>query len=340
MKFAIFGAGAVGGFLGARLLEGGHEVHFIARGRNRDVLATRGLRVRSQLFGHRTYDVCVSSDPMDVGPVDYVVLGVKASALGVIAPLVEPLKGRDTTFVSTQNGLPWWYSHGALGEERPIESVDPGGVVLRYMPASQVVGSIVYFSCSRPNIGVVEHAAGTRLPLGEAGGGRSERILKLSEALRTVGVKAPVRNDIRHELWVKLLGNGAFNPLTALTGTTLAELLESDHGYGLAVDIMDEIRQVASAVGVQIAISNERRIGGARAAGHHKPSMLQDLERGAEPEIDALLGSIIELAERNNVSVPTLSAIDRATRILFAKASKASAGIDATLATPSRQGPF
>ena len=321
MKFAIYGAGAVGSLLGARLLEGGHDVHFIARGPNLRALHERGLVIRSRHFGERCYQVKAAASPSHVGSADYVLLGVKAGALTEIAPKVGPLKHSRTTFISTQNGLPWWYFHGVQGNEEPIKAVDPGGVIARYIPASSVVGSIVYMSCTMVGPGEVEHTAGNRLPLGEPSGGRSERVLALSSALREVGLKSPVRNDIRHELWVKLMGNAALNPLSALTRKGLADLIDSPHGRNLIEVMMNEVREVASAVGVRVALSNERRIAGARAAGYHKTSMLQDLERGRTPELDALLGAVIELAERNYVGVPTLRAIDAAARVLFQRTS-------------------
>lgn len=321
MKFAIYGAGAVGSLLGARLLEGGHDVHFIARGPNLRALHERGLVIRSFHFGDRRYPVKAAASASQVGTADFVVLGVKAGALAEIAPKVGPLKHSSTTFISTQNGLPWWYFHGVQGNEEPIKAVDPEGVIARYIPPPAVVGSIVYMSCTMIGPGEVEHTAGNRLPLGEPSGGRTERVLALSSALRAVGLKSPVRNDIRHELWVKLMGNVALNPLSALTRKALADLIDSPHGRNLIEAMMNEVREVASAVGVRIALSNERRIAGARAAGYHKTSMLQDLERGRTPELDALLGAVIELAERNYVDVPTLRAIDAAARVLFQEAS-------------------
>ena len=317
MKFAIYGAGAVGSFIGARLLEGGQDVHFIARGANLEALRNRGLIVRSRTFGERRYRVRAAASASEVGTADYVLLCVKANALAEIAPLVGPLRHSRTTFVSTQNGLPWWYFHGVEGNEAPIRAVDLDGVIAFHIPASTVVGSIVYFSCAMTGPGEVEHTAGGRLPLGEPAGGRTERVLALSSALRAAGLKSPVRNDIRHELWVKLLGNAALNPLSALTRKALANLIDSPHGRRLIEAMMDEVREVASAVGVRIALSNQRRIAGARAAGYHRTSMLQDLERHRVPELDALLGAVIELAERNYVAVPTLQAIDAAARVLF-----------------------
>ncbi len=322
VKFAIYGAGAVGAFLGSRLLEAGHDVHFIARGANLDAQRERGLLIRSEVFGEKRYKVHATASAAEVGPSDFVVLAVKASALTDIAPLVEHLKGANTTFVSTQNGLPWWYFYGVPGDDRPIGCVDLGGVIAKHIPAPLVVGAIVYMSCSLAGPGIVTHTSGVRLPLGEPSGDRTERIRLLSSALRDAGIKAPVRNNIRHELWVKLMGNAAFNPLSALTRKTLAELTDSPEGLRLTEAIMDEVRQVASAVGVQIALSNERRIAGARAAGDHKPSMLQDLEQGRVAELDALLGAVLELADRYHVSTPTLRVIDAASRLLFQRASE------------------
>lgn len=317
MRFAVYGAGAVGGFLGARLLSAGHDVHFIARGKHLDAMRASGLHVRSAVFGNERYPVQAHSSPEEVGPVDFVLLGVKAHALPRIAPSVESLKGANTTFVSTQNGLPWWYFHGVDGNEDPIRAVDPDGLIARHIPPAMAVGSIVYFSCSLGGPGELEHTSGNRLPLGEPAGGRSERVLALSDAFRSGGLKAPVRNDIRHELWVKLLGNAALNPLSALTRKPLQSLLDSSDALRLIRIMMGEIREVASAVGVQIAISNERRLAGVRNAGQHRTSMLQDLDQGRDPELDALLGSVVELAERNHVSVPSLVAIHAATKALF-----------------------
>ena len=317
MKFAIFGAGAIGGVLASRLAGAGHEVHLIARGANLEALRSRGLVVRSEVFGESLQRLPATGSPADVGPADYVILAVKAASLPAVARRVGPLRGRGTTFVSLQNGLPWWYFEGVEGEDGPIEAVDPGGFISRHIPPSGTLGAIAYISSSMPAPGVVEHTTGARLPLGEPSGGRSRRCLDLATALRSGGIKSPVRGNIRHELWVKLMGNAAFNPLSALTRTTLAELTASQHGVRLIGSIMDEVREVAAAVGVHIALSNERRIAGARAVGHHKTSMLQDLEQGREHELDALLGAVIELADRLHVRVPTIAATDAATRVAF-----------------------
>lgn len=321
MKFAVYGAGAIGAFLGARLLEAGQDVRFIARGKNLDALRARGLIVRSSVFGKRRYAVRATASPDEVGPVDYVFLCVKASALPSIAPLVAPLRARQTALVSTQNGLPWWYFHGLDTAEEPLESIDPGGVLTRHIPPTSVIGSIVYFSCALRAPGEVDHPQGIRLPLGEPDGTRTDRIRTLSKILGSAGLKAPIRNEIRHELWTKLLGNGSFNPLSVLTRTTLAEMIDFPPSRRLIEDMMDEIREVATAVGVHVALSNEKRINGARQAGSHKTSMLQDLENGRQPELDAVLGAVIELARRHHVDTPVLEAIDAAARLAFAKPS-------------------
>ncbi len=319
MKFAVYGAGAVGAFLGARLLEAGQDVRFIARGKNLDALRERGLIVRSSVFGERRYTVCATASADEVGPADYVFLGVKATALPSIAPFVAPLRGSQTTFVSTQNGLPWWYFYGLDTVEKPLECIDPGGVLTRHIPPVSVIGSIVYFSCTLRAPGEVDHPQGIRLPLGEPDGRRTDRIRTLSKVLGSAGLKAPIRHEIRHELWVKLLGNGAFNPISALTRKTMAEMIDFPPSRRLIETMMDEIREVAAAVGVHVALSNEKRINGARQAGSHKTSMLQDLENGRSPELDAVLGAVIELARRHHIETPVLESIDAAARLLFAK---------------------
>lgn len=319
MRFAIYGAGAVGALLGARLVETGQDVSFIARGRNLEALRERGLRVRSAVFGERRYAVRAVSSPEESGPADYVILGTKAHALPAIAPQVGPLRRRGTVFVSTQNGLPWWYFHGMQGAEAPLQRLDPDGALARCIPPEDVIGSIVYFSSSLRGPGEIEHSQGVRLPLGEPAGGRTERIRRLATILQAAGLKTPIRNEIRHELWVKLLGNATLNPLSALTRKTIAQMIAFPSSRRLIEAMMDEIRDVAAAVGVPVAISNEKRIDGARAAGGHKTSMLQDLEHGREPELEALLGAVLELAARHYVDAPRLETVYRAARLLFAR---------------------
>lgn len=319
MKFAIYGAGAIGGFLGARLLEAGHEVAFLARRAHLEAMQSRGLRILSDHLGEKTYEVQATDDPAQVGPVDYVLLGVKGHVLPQIAGLCEPLLGPETAVVSMQNGLPWWYFHGVEGEEGSrIECVDPDGLIERSLASSRAIGGIAYISCSIPEPGVIHHTEGLRFPLGEPDNSRSPRVKALSEALRKGGLKAPIRTDIRHELWVKLLGNGIFNPLSALTRKTMIEMLEFPETEALIRVSMLEVRETASAVGVQLAFSVDQRMEGARSAGRHKTSMLQDLEGGRQPELDPIVGAILELAKKRNVEAPHLESVYAAAKLLFA----------------------
>ncbi len=317
MKIAIYGAGAIGAFLGARLSEGGADVALIARGAHLEAIQHDGLRIDSEDFGEKTYRLAASDDPAAIGPVDYVILGVKAHGLTAIAPSIGPLLGDSTAIVSSQNGLPWWYFYGVEGDNSRIEAVDPGGVIAEHLPPERAIGSIVYISCGLAAPGVVRHTHGARLPMGEPNGDRTERIKALSEAFRGGGVKAPIRGDIRHELWAKLLGNAIFNPLSALTRKTMIEMLDDERACELIRAAMTEVRETAAAAGVQIAFSPDQRIVGARAAGFHKTSMLQDLEAGKQPELEPLTGAVIELARRYHVEVPYLEAVYAAAALLF-----------------------
>jgi len=317
LKFGIYGAGSIGGLVGARLLEAGHDVHFIARGEHLEALQTRGLTVRSEVFGIQTYKVSATARAQDVGECDYVLLGVKAHRLSEIAPDAATLSGHNTDYISTQNGLPWWYFHTVEGSNAPLESVDPGGVIAQHISPERAIGSAVYVSCSLSEPGVISHLQGSRIPIGEPSGERTDRIKALSDALIGGGLKAPIRADIRLELWSKLMGNAVFNPLSALTRKTMIEMVESNESRALMATMMAEVRDVASAVGVHIAQSAEKRIEAARAVGRHKTSMLQDVERGRSTELDPILGSVIELAARHHVDVPASQAIYAAAKLLL-----------------------
>jgi len=314
VRIAIYGAGAIGALLGARLSEAGCDVSLVARGPHLEAIRRDGLRIISDDFGDQTYRLKASDSPAEIGPVDYVILGVKAHSLTQIAPLVGPLTKPDTAFVSTQNGLPWWYRPDC---DARLESVDPGGVIAQHMPVDKSIGSVVYISCSVDSPGVVRHTHGIRLPLGEPDGSGSERVKALADAFRRGGLKSPVRNAIDRELWMKLLGNAIFNPLSALTRKTLIEMVEYPATAALILEAMAEVNETAQAVGVQIGVSPEKRLEGARGAGFHKPSMLQDLEAGRTPELGPLTGSVIELAARHSVVTPRLQTVYAAAKLLF-----------------------
>ncbi len=318
MKIAVYGAGAIGAFLAGRLAEAGHEVALIARGEHLRAIQSGGLRVDSALFGHACYDLQATAEPSEIGPVDYLLLGVKATSLPAIAPLCAPLLGASTAVVSCQNGLPWWYFHGVEGEAGTrLESVDPGGAVAQHLPPERAIGGIAYISCTVPQPGLILHTEGNRFPMGEPSGERTERAKAFSQSLVDGGLKAPLRNDIRHELWVKLIGNAAYNPMSALTRASMREMLDDPGVYAALRRAMEEAHATAAAVGVQISFSVERRLEGSRAAGAHRTSMLQDFEAGKAPELDPITGAVLELARARHVPAPTLETIYAAAKLLF-----------------------
>lgn len=327
MKFAIFGAGAIGGFVGARLIESGEDAALIARGSHLKAIQDHGLTIRSQTFGESVYKPHATDDPAEIGPVDAVLLAVKAQATGEAARRLGPLLGPDTCVVTMQNGIPWWYFEGLEGKWKGsrLESVDPGGLTARHIDVRRVVGCIVYCSAILAAPGIIEHLSGEGgdgLALGEPDGSRSERVRRLARVFAGAGFRAPVRTDLRREIWVKLLGNAPFNPITALTGATLAGTIDYPLTRDLALEMMDEVRAVASALGVEIRVSNERRMKGARSVGHHKTSMLQDFEAGRPPELDPILGAVIELAEKTQVAVPHLRAVYACAKLAAERASR------------------
>ena len=307
MKLCVFGAGAIGGLMAAKLAaKGDAEVTVIARGPHLAAMQARGLTLRSE--GQEiTVPVRAVASAAEAGPQDYVVVTLKAHSLPGAAQQMQPLLGPETAIVSAVNGIPWWYFHKLPGpfEGRVVESVDPGGVVTRLLPPERAIGCIVYPAAEVPEPGVIEHSYGDRFTLGEPDGSRSARVNTLSEALIAAGFKAPVRPKIRDEIWVKLWGNMAFNPISALTTATLDVLIADDGQRGVARAMMLEGQAVAERLGIRFVIDVDKRIAGGAEVGAHKTSMLQDLERGRPMEIDALLGSVVELAELVEVPVPT-----------------------------------
>lgn len=299
MKICIFGAGAIGGLMGAKLAaKGDVDVTFIARGPHLAAMRENGVKLISEGTEQIVHPRCVESAE-EAGPQDYVLVTLKAHSLPSAAKQMQPLLGPDTAIVSAVNGIPWWYFHGLGGayEGRIVQSVDPEGQVSALLPPSRAIGCIVYPAAEVTAPGVIEHSYGDRFSLGEPDGSRSPRAQALSEALIAAGFKAPVRPKIRDELWVKLWGNMAFNPISALTTATL-DVLTADEGQrGVARAMMLEGQRVAEALGVRFAIDVDKRIAGAAEVGAHKTSMLQDLERGRPMEIEALLGAVVELAE-------------------------------------------
>ncbi len=307
MRICIFGAGAIGGLMAARIAAArSAEVTLVARGPHLAAMQERGLRLLSDGTETTVHPRCVAT-AAEAGPQDAVVITLKAHSLPSAAAQMQPLLGPETAIVSAVNGVPWWYFFGIGGahEGRRVESVDPGGEVSRLLPPERAVGCIVYPAAEVVEPGVIEHTYGDRFTLGEPSGARTPRIEAVSAALIAAGFKAPIRPRIRDEIWVKLWGNLAFNPISALTCNTLEELTGDPGQRGVARDMMREAQAIGEALGVRFAIDVDKRIAGAAEVGAHRTSMLQDLERGRPMEIEALLGVIVEFAELTGLPAPT-----------------------------------
>ena len=319
MKIAIVGAGAIGGYLGARLSAAGEDVTFIARNRNLQAIRAQGFRLvledGSTLHAPAARAV---QDPAEAGPQDAVLLTVKAHQVQDLLPGLRGLFGPDTAVVSMINGVPWWYFHRLPGpwEGRQLESVDPGGVIDAHIEPARVIGSVVYPAAELVEPGLVRVIEGNRFTLGEPDGSRSERVERLSQALMKAGFKAPVSKDIRSEIWVKLWGNLSFNPISALTHATLEQICSFGPTRELAARMMREAQAVGEALGVEFKISLDKRIAGAQAVGAHKTSMLQDVEAGRALELEALVGAVVELGRITGQPVPTVEAVLALARLL------------------------
>lgn len=300
MTVAVVGAGAIGGLLGAHLARSGQEVVLIARGPHLAAMRSRGLTVRGA-GGEFTVHPRCTDDMSAVSEADVVFITLKAHSIPPVAPAIGASLAENASVVGAMNGIPWWYFR-----DRHLETVDPGGVIARSIPYEKVVGCVVYPAATLVEPGVLEHEEGNRFSIGEPDGERTERVQAISAMLIAAGFKAPVQARLRSEIWLKLAGNATLNPVSALTGATLAEMLGSDETRALLRKLMEEVAAVARALDVELPVSIDRRIEGAAAVGGHKTSMLQDREAGKPLEIDALLGAVVELADGAGVSVPGL----------------------------------
>jgi 2-dehydropantoate 2-reductase len=310
MKICIFGAGAVGGFLAARLTHAGATVTVIARGPHLEAMRRDGIRLISASEDFIVHPQC-TSDPSEIGPQDYVILTLKAHSLPPAVNQIERLLGPETAIVSAINGVPWWYFYkiGSEFEGTRVRSVDPDGSLYERLHPHRAIGCVVYPAAEVIEPGVIRHTYGDRFPLGEPDGSRSSRCAALAEILIAAGLKAPIRPRIRDDIWLKLWGNLSFNPISALTGATL-DVIAADPGTrALCRAMMLEAQAAAEKLGVRFLIDVERRIDGGGEVGAHKTSMLQDLERGRPMEIDALLGAAVELAQLVNVPTPNCDAV-------------------------------
>jgi 2-dehydropantoate 2-reductase len=319
VKFAVVGAGAIGAYVGAALARGGADVTLIARGEHLRAMQANGVKVLSPR-GDFEARPAATEDFAAIADADVVFIGLKAYSLPELAPRIGSQLRAGAAVIAAQNGIPWWYfqRHGGPLDGSVVESVDPGGVVSRSIPPEAVVGCVVYCATELAAPGVVRHLEGTRFSIGEPDGSESERCAAISEAFRAGGLKCPVDARLRDQIWLKLIGNAAFNPVSVLTRATLAQLGELPEMRGVLRALLEEGAAVAQALGATLSVSLERRLEGGFAVGEHKTSMLQDFEAGKPLEIDCLTGAVIELADKVEVDVPGLRVVDATVRQLVA----------------------
>ncbi|RZL62749.1 MAG: 2-dehydropantoate 2-reductase [Variovorax sp.] len=319
MKIAVIGAGAIGGLVGAKLALAGEDVTFVVRGANLDAIGRNGFKLIAADGQEQVAREVRATDRYDqAGPQDIVVLAMKAHQVEAVAPHVPSLFGPETMVVTMQNGIPYWYfqQHGGPFDGTPVRSVDPNGAVLAHIPAERVIGCVVYPASELIAPGVVKHIEGDRFPVGELDGSASERVNRVSACFTGAGFKAPVLDDIRAEIWLKLWGNLTFNPISSLSHSTLVDICQYPLSRDLASEMMREAQAVANRLGITFRVSLEKRIAGAEKVGKHKTSMLQDVEAGRAPEIDALVGAVIELARLTDTPTPHINTVYSLVKLL------------------------
>ncbi len=317
MKFAILGAGAIGAYVGAALERGGTDVTLIARGAHLKAMQREGVRVISPRGDFQVHPD--ATDDIDaVGDADVVFIGLKAYSLPELAPRLGDALGPGTAVIAGQNGIPWWYfqSHPGVFENLVLESVDPEAVISRSIEPERVVGCVIYCSAELVEPGVVRHIEGTRYAIGEPNGTVSERCRRISEAFVAGGLKSPIEERLREQIWLKLIGNAAFNPVTALTGATLGELGRRPEMIAVLRAILEEAAAVAAALGISLPVSIDRRLEAGIEVGDHKTSMLQDLDASKRLEVDCMSGAIVELADLLSVPVPHTRTVHACVKLL------------------------
>ncbi len=319
MKVAIIGAGGIGGYVGVKLALAGEDVTFIVRGANLEAIRRDGMKLLAADGSEQVArDVKATNNYAEAGPQDIVVLAMKAHQVEAVVDELPKLFGPETVVVTMQNGIPFWYFHGHGGAHagRQVESVDPSGRIAKAIPAERVIGCVVYPASELIAPGVVKHIEGDRFPLGELDGQPSARVQRVSECFANAGFKAPVLDDIRSEIWLKLWGNLTFNPISALSRATLVDICQFGPTRGLAAAMMTEAQAVATKLGIRFRVPLDKRIAGAEKVGKHKTSMLQDVEAGRAPEIDALVGSVAELGRLTGTPTPHIDTTLALVRLL------------------------
>ena len=319
MRIAIIGAGANGGVVGAKLALAGEDVTFIVRGANLDAIRTHGIKLIQHDGSEQVArEVKATNDYTAAGVQDVVVLAMKAHQLEAVVDDLPRLIGPDTLIVTMQNGLPFWYfqQHGGALAGTPVKSVDPSGRIAAAIPARQIIGCVVYPASELVAPGVVKHIEGDRFPVGELDGSSSARVQRVADCFVRAGFKSPVLDNIRAEIWLKLWGNLTFNPISALAHATLVDICQYPPTHALAAAMMTEAQAVANKLGITFRVSIDKRIAGAEKVGKHKTSMLQDIEAGRAPEIDALVGSVAELGRLTDTPTPHIDAVHALVKLL------------------------
>ena len=305
MKIAIYGAGAIGSYLGVRLHQAGAEVSLIARGAQLAAMKANGVTLKTE-DDTVTVRPFVTGDTRDAGTQDFIFIALKGQDLPRAASDIARLMGPDTTLVTAMNGIPYWYLYGVASpwRERTLQSVDPEGTIARALPPDRVIGSVLYPWAEVIAPGIIEQSTSNRFVMGEPDGSESARIRRLTGIMNAGKLDAPITRDIRTEIWLKLWGNLCFNPLSVLTGATIDRLTSVPDLLALERAMMLEAERVANALGISFPYDVEKRIEITAMAGARKTSTLQDFERGKPLEIEPLLGAVVELGELAGVAMP------------------------------------
>lgn len=312
MKVCVVGAGAIGGLLAVRLAESGEEVTVVDQGAHLQAIQRHGLKlIMADGSEHHAASLRAVATLADAGPQEVVILAVKTQILPLVAPELRHAMGRETVILPMQNGIPWWYfqKHGGEYDGRPIECLDPDGVLAEHVDVDRLIGCVVFPAGEIAAPGIIRHTEGNRFPLGELDGSDTARAGALADMLNRAGFKSFVIEDIRAEIWLKLLGNLSFNPISALTHATLVDICRYPPSRELARSLMEEAQAVANHIGVSFRVSIDKRIAGAEKVGKHKTSMLQDVEAGRSLELEAIMGAVVELARMLGASTPAIDTV-------------------------------
>ena len=310
MKICIVGAGATGGYLGFKLINAGFDVSLVARGTHLKAMKHSGLTVIENDKEISCFPKC-SESMSDLGKMDYIFITLKAYSIPGLVNEISTMFKENTAVITAYNGIPWWYFFNIEGpfKNYRIKCIDPNNIQWNTITPERIIGCVVYPATEIIEPGVIKHIEGNRFSLGEPEGMQTDRILTISKALVKAGIKAPIRSNLREEIWIKLIGNLAFNPLSVITGKTL-DILASENEYrAIAYDAMEEASLIINQLGIKLKISIDQRIEGAAKVGAHKTSMLQDYEKGKELELDSLVVSIKEIGNLLSIKTPTIDKI-------------------------------